>query len=140
MEFVNSHGAFKSLHVDFADYHPAKFERLGDLSAGRATRKVILTFLRDVDCREHVDFFPRGLLSARVTQVHQASWLQRARVPGVQHRTPNGVLPMAGAQVLPSGGDHPLHIWEMQDNLHCNGKSCISSNRSHLARLIHGCR
>ena len=26
MEFVNSHGAFKSLHVDFADYHPAKFE------------------------------------------------------------------------------------------------------------------
>ena len=62
MEFVNSHGAFKSLHVDFADYHPAKFERLGDLSAGRATRKVILTFLQDVDCREHVeirlDFFP----------------------------------------------------------------------------------
>ena len=62
MEFVNSHGAFKSLHVDFADYHPAKFERLGDLSAGRATRKVILTFLQDVDCRDHVeirpDFFP----------------------------------------------------------------------------------
>ena len=26
MEFVNSHGAFKSLHVDFADYHLAKFE------------------------------------------------------------------------------------------------------------------
>ena len=52
MEFVNSHGAFKSLHVDFADYHPAKFERLGDLSAGRATRKVILTFLQDVDCRD----------------------------------------------------------------------------------------
>ena len=62
MEFVNTHGAFKSLHVDFADYHPEKFERLGDLSAGRATRKVILTFLQDVDCREHVeirpDFFP----------------------------------------------------------------------------------
>ena len=38
MEFVNSHGAFKSLHVDFADYHQAKFERLGDLSAGQATR------------------------------------------------------------------------------------------------------
>ena len=62
MEFVNSHAALKSLHVDFADYHPAKFERLGDLSAGRATRKVILTFLQDVDCRDHVeirpDFFP----------------------------------------------------------------------------------
>ena len=62
MEFVNSHGAFKSLHVDFADYHPAKFERLGDLSAGRATRKVILIFLQDVDCRDHIeirpDFFP----------------------------------------------------------------------------------
>ena len=62
MEFVNSHGAFKSLHVDFADYHPAKFEQLGDLSAKRATRKVILTFLQDVDCRDHVeirpDFFP----------------------------------------------------------------------------------
>ena len=62
MEFLNSHGAFKLLHVDFADYHPTKFERLGDLSNGRATRKVILTFLQDVDCREHVeirlDFFP----------------------------------------------------------------------------------
>ena len=62
MEFVNSHGAFKSLHVDFANYHPAKFERLGDLSARRATRKVILTFLQDVDCRDLVeirpDFFP----------------------------------------------------------------------------------
>ena len=61
MEFVNSHGAFKSLHVDFADYHPAKFERLGDFSAGRATRKVILTFLQDVDYHNHVeirlDFF-----------------------------------------------------------------------------------
>ena len=62
MEFLNSHRAFKSLHVDFADYHPTKFKRLGDLSAGRATRKVILTFLQDVDCRDHVeirpDFFP----------------------------------------------------------------------------------
>ena len=62
MEFVNNHGAFKSLHVDFANYHPAKFERLGDLSARRVTKKVILTFLQDVDCRDHVeihpDFFP----------------------------------------------------------------------------------
>ena len=62
MEFVNSHRAFKSLHVDFADYHLEKFERLGDLSTGRAPRKVILTFIQDVDCREHVeirpDFFP----------------------------------------------------------------------------------
>ena len=58
MEFVNSHGAFKPLHVDFADYHPAKFERLGDLSAGWATRKVILTFLQDVDCRDHVEIRP----------------------------------------------------------------------------------
>ena len=58
MEFVNSHGAFKTLHVDFADYHPAKFERLGDLSAGRATRKVILTFLQDVDCCDHVEIRP----------------------------------------------------------------------------------
>ena len=62
MEFVNGHGAFKSLHMDFANYHPAKFERLGDLSAGWATRKVILTFLQDVDCCDHVeicpDFFP----------------------------------------------------------------------------------
>ena len=65
MEFVNSHGAFKSLHVDFAVYHPAKFEQLGDLSAGWATRKVILTFLQDKDCLEHVeicpDFFPLEL-------------------------------------------------------------------------------
>ena len=55
MEFMNSHRAFKSLHVDFADYHPAKFERLGDLSVGWATRKVILTFLQDVDYRDHVE-------------------------------------------------------------------------------------
>ena len=66
MEFVNSHGAFNSLHVDFADYHPTKFERLGDLSAGRARRKVILTFLQDVDCCDYVeirlDFFQPELL------------------------------------------------------------------------------
>ena len=65
MEFVNNHGAFKSLHMDFADYHPAKFDRFGDLSTGRATRKVILTFLQDVDCRSHIeirlDFFPPEL-------------------------------------------------------------------------------
>ena len=58
MEFVNSHGAFKSLHVDFVDYHPAKFEQLGDLSARRATRKVILTFLQDVDCCNDVEIRP----------------------------------------------------------------------------------
>ena len=34
MEFVNSQGAFKSLHVDLADYHLAKFERLGDYQLG----------------------------------------------------------------------------------------------------------
>ena len=67
MEFMNSHGAFKSLHVDFADYHLAKFERLGDLSMGRATRKVILTFLQDVDYRKHVEirldfFLPESLV------------------------------------------------------------------------------
>ena len=62
MEFVNSHKAFKSLHVDFADYHPAKFERLGDLSAGRATRKVILTFLQDMDCRKQVEIRPNFFL------------------------------------------------------------------------------
>ena len=58
MEFVNSHRAFKSLHVDFADYHLAKFEQLGDLSAGRVTKKVILTFLQDVDYRDHVEIRP----------------------------------------------------------------------------------
>ena len=33
-------------------------EGVGDLSAGRATRKVILTFLQDVDCRDHVEIHP----------------------------------------------------------------------------------
>ena len=78
MEFVNSHGAFKSLHVDFANYHPAKFKRLGDLSARRATRKVILTFLQDVDCRDHVeirpDFFP--LESPVYTKPHDYNELE----------------------------------------------------------------
>ena len=78
MEFVISHGAFKSLHVDFADYHPAKFERLGDLSAGQATRKVILTFLQNVDCRDHVeirpDFFP--LESPVYTKPHSHNELE----------------------------------------------------------------
>nr|PNR52876.1 hypothetical protein PHYPA_009251 [Physcomitrium patens] len=40
MDFINSHGAFKGLHIDFADYIPAKFERLGDSSVGRAPRKM----------------------------------------------------------------------------------------------------
>nr|PNR39184.1 hypothetical protein PHYPA_019462 [Physcomitrium patens] len=55
MDFINSHGAFKGLHIDFADYIPAKFERLGDFSVGRAPRKVILTFLHDVDARDRVE-------------------------------------------------------------------------------------
>ena len=62
MEFVNSHGAFKLLQVDFVDYYPAKFKRLGDLSAGWATRKVIVTFLQDLNSCDHMeiraDFFP----------------------------------------------------------------------------------
>ena len=110
MEFVNSQGAFKSLHMDFADYHPAKFERLGDLSVGRATRKVILTFLQDVDCSDQVeicpDFFPPQ--SSMYTKPHG---LLRAGVPGVQHRTPNGVLLVAGVRVLPSGGEAILSIF-----------------------------
>nr|PNR63283.1 hypothetical protein PHYPA_001708 [Physcomitrium patens] len=40
MDCINSHGAFKGLHIDFADYIPAKFERLGDSSVGRAPRKM----------------------------------------------------------------------------------------------------
>ena len=66
MEFVNSHRAFKSLHVDFVDYHLTKFKRLGDLSTGWAIRKVILTFLQDVNYRDHIeihlDFFLSELL------------------------------------------------------------------------------
>ena len=62
MEFVNSHGAFKTLDMDFADYHSAKFEQIGDSSAGRAPRRVILTFLQDLDAHNRVeirpDFFP----------------------------------------------------------------------------------
>ena len=78
MEFVNSHGAFKSLHVDFADYYLAKFERLGDLSAGRATRKVILTFLQDVDCRDHVEIRPDFFLleSPMYTKPHSYNELE----------------------------------------------------------------
>ena len=52
------HGAFKSLHVDFANYHLAKFEQLGYLFRGWATKKVILTFLQDVDCRDHIEICP----------------------------------------------------------------------------------
>ena len=58
MEFMNTHRAFKSLHVDFANYHLAKFERLGDASAGQATRKVILTFLQDLNSHDHVEICP----------------------------------------------------------------------------------
>lgn len=55
MDFIKSHGAFRRLHIDFADYIPVKFERLGDSSVGRASRKVILTFLQDVDSRDRVE-------------------------------------------------------------------------------------
>ena len=65
---------------------------------------------------------PSGLLSAEVAYVHQASRLQQAGVPGVQHRTPNGVLPVAGAEVLPFEGVDPFYLWRKQDHLHCNGK------------------
>ena len=62
MNFVESHGAFNSLHVDFSDYCPGKFERLGDAVVGRATKIFILTFLQDTDARAHIqiptDFYP----------------------------------------------------------------------------------
>ena len=54
MNFVESHGAFNSLHVDFSDYHPGKFERLGDVVLGRAAKNVILTFLQDTDSWAHI--------------------------------------------------------------------------------------
>ena len=62
MDFVNSHGAFKLLHVDFVDYHPAKFERLGDASVGWTMRKVILTFLQDLDSCDHMEIRPNFFL------------------------------------------------------------------------------
>ena len=66
MNFVESHGAFNSLHVDFSDYRPGKFERLGDAVVGRATKNVILTFLQDTDARAHIpiptDFYPPEML------------------------------------------------------------------------------
>ena len=62
MNFVESHGAFNSLHVDFSDYRPGKFERVGDAVVGRATKNVVLTFLQDTDARAHIqiptDFYP----------------------------------------------------------------------------------
>nr|PNR27966.1 hypothetical protein PHYPA_028558 [Physcomitrium patens] len=61
MDFINSHGAFKGQHIDFADYIPSKFERLGDSSVGRVPRKVILTFLQDVDARDRVEIRPEFL-------------------------------------------------------------------------------
>ena len=39
---------------------------------------------------------------------------------------------MAGPEVLPSGGEHPLYIWGRQDYLCCSGKSSISLSRSDL--------
>ena len=62
MNFMESHEAFKSLHVDFSDYCPGKFERLGDAIAGRATKNVILMFLQDMDTCAYIqiptDFYP----------------------------------------------------------------------------------
>ena len=62
MNFVESHGAFNFLHVDFFDYRPGKFERLGDAIVGRATKNVILMFLQDMDAHAHIqiptDFYP----------------------------------------------------------------------------------
>ena len=54
MNFVELHGAFNSLHVDFFDYHSGKFERPGDAVPGRAAKNVILTFLQDTDARAHI--------------------------------------------------------------------------------------
>ena len=62
MNFVESHEAFNSLHVDFSDYHLGKFERLGDAVPRRAAKNVILTFLQDTNARAHIqiptDFYP----------------------------------------------------------------------------------
>ena len=45
MNFVELHKAFNSLHVDFSNYYPGKFERLGDAVPGRVKKNVILMFL-----------------------------------------------------------------------------------------------
>ena len=62
MNYVNGHEALSTYHMDFADYHPAKFERLGDQSVARAAKKVILTFIQNSAVRElaeiRTDFFP----------------------------------------------------------------------------------
>ena len=122
MEFVNSHGAFKSLHVDFADYHPAKFERLGDLSAGRATWKVILTFLQDMDCRDHVEIRPDFFLpeSPVYTNPHGYNELE-FRVYNTELRM-EFYLWLVRKFCRPGGGT-PLHLWGRQDYLRCSGKS-----------------
>ena len=122
MEFVNSHRAFKSLHVDFANYHPPKFERLGDLLAWRATRKVILTFLQDVGYHDHVeirsDFFPPK--SPVYTKPHGYNELE-FRVYNTEFRM-EFYLWLVHKFCRPGGG-HALHLWRRQDYLHCNGKS-----------------
>ena len=62
MNFVELHGAFNFLHIDFSDYRLDKFERLGDAVVGRATKNVILAFLQDTDSRAHIqiptNFYP----------------------------------------------------------------------------------
>ena len=122
MEFVNNHGAFKSLHVDFVDYHPAKLERLGDLSAGRATRKVILTFLQDVDCCDHVeirpDFFSPEL--PVYTKPHGYNELE-FQVYNTELRMEFYLWLVC--KFCHPGGGHPLHLWGRQDYLRCSGKS-----------------
>ena len=122
MEFVNTHGAFKSLHVDFADYHPAKFERLGDLSVGRATRKVILTFLQDVDCHDHVEirsdfFLPE---SPVYTKPHGYNELEY-QVYNIELQM-EFYLWLVHKFCRPGGGA-PLHLWGRQDYLRFSGKS-----------------
>ena len=122
MEFVNSHGAFKSLHVDFVDYHPTKFKRLRDLSAGRARSKVILTFLQDVDCCDHVeirlDFFPPEL--PVYTKPHGCNELE-FQVYNTELRM-EFYLWLVRKFYRPGGGPS-LHLWGKQDYLRCSGKS-----------------
>lgn len=54
MDYTNAHQWFKHLHCDLADYIPARFERLGDASAARAPKRVLLQFYQNTEMKRPV--------------------------------------------------------------------------------------
>ena len=99
--FVQSHDSLKDYRIDYADYWPAKYERMGDYSSNKskAIEKLYLTFLQSKTSNSIHS--PRPAYRAPDTDVlNKTRAYNELKVQDTQHRAKNGVLPQYTEKIL----------------------------------------